>query len=219
MALVPEWRRRVVGAAGVGLAAPGAVVAAAIAVGFGGGGVRGLDNLGQAVTGPVIPDTRGLSAGGTREGQPRADLLADTREARRRARRPRAARIAAAAPARVRRSAPAAGTPAPTTGSRGGSTGLTGGRNDGAGGSGGSDNGGSRKPTRTPPPAASQPAPTQPASQPPAPAPEPNGPLAQATEPVEDIVEQVPVVGPTAAQVVGGLVDAADGLLNPPPAP
>ena len=212
MALVPEWRRRVVGAAGVGVAAPAAVVAAAITVGFGGGGVSGLDSLGQAVTGPVIPDSRALDAGGTREGEPRADLLADTRAARRRARARRPARAAAA---------PTAAQPqvvAPTTPSNSAPSGSDG--REQTSGSGGPSRGsrpsGGTQTQSRPSPAATQPQQTAP---PPSASEPTRGPLGRATEPVEDVVEQLPVVGPTTAQVVGGLVDAADGLLNPPAAP
>ena len=48
------WRRRVLAAGGLAAVVPAAIVGAAVAVGFGGGGGR-LDALGQAFSGPRVP--------------------------------------------------------------------------------------------------------------------------------------------------------------------
>ena len=55
MDLERSWRRKIFQATGAGIVAPSAVVAAAIAVGVGGGGIRGLGSLGQTLRGPAIP--------------------------------------------------------------------------------------------------------------------------------------------------------------------
>ena len=55
MDLLRHWRRRTFGAAAGAVFAPAAIVAAALAIGIGAGGVGGLRSIGQAFNGPDLP--------------------------------------------------------------------------------------------------------------------------------------------------------------------
>jgi hypothetical protein len=190
MDLERSWRRKIAQATGAGIAAPAAIVAAALAVGVGGGGLRSIGSLSQALTGPQVPGAeRDRPSGST---APPADLLARAN------RTPRGARATATpatsgsgAAATTRRTAtrrtrtPSTRTPAtrrPATGTK-------------------------PAPTATAPPAPqTTPAPA------PTPTPTPSA-LRQVGDQVKQVTDQVPVVGPPAGQAIDTIVDTADQIL------
>ena len=172
-------------AAGAGAVVPGLVLAAALVVGVGGGGLGGLGALSQAFTGPEIP--------GTAAGEERS---------RERARTEDASRLLASAQRAVERRAQ---TPAATGGG--------GGSGDGDSGGGGGGRGPAQPPPTTPPPTSEPPtAVPPPAAQPPAQPPEQPSVVRQLGDSVNEVVAPVPIVGPTATQVVDTLVDTVDQI-------
>jgi len=189
MDLLQDWRRRTFGAAVGAVIAPAAIIAAALAVGIGGGGLGSIRSIGQALSGPQLP---AIAPGrDDRTADEAGRLLARVRPARERRRR---------AMATERRRTAAAGTPVQTVTRRPapGAGPLT-------------------TPIRTPAPTAQAPAPagTPAPAATPAPARTPS-PVRQLGDGVKTVTNQVPVAGPPVGQVVDLLVDTIDGL---PPGP
>ncbi|HVL97170.1 MAG TPA: hypothetical protein VM266_15050 [Solirubrobacteraceae bacterium] len=127
MDLLSDWRRRTFGAAAGAVVAPVAIVLAAVAVGIGGGGLRGIGAVGQAVHGPVDPRVAPAPGARNRDAAEEAGRLLTRMQARERVARPAARRPASAPtpavrrpgsdrggrPARPRPQAPAASPPPP----------------------------------------------------------------------------------------------------------
>ncbi len=117
MDLLRHWRRRTFGAAAGALVAPVAIVAAALTVGIGGGGLNALGSIGQAVSGPDLPPVMPARTRGT--AAEAGSLLASVRPRPARPRTQpsllRADAPAPRAPSAIRRSVPtAAGGPVAT---------------------------------------------------------------------------------------------------------
>ena len=180
------------GAAGATVVAPAAIVLAALAVGFAGGGIQGLGALGQTLTGPELPlaAVAGRAEIEQRQGDRGSRLLAAAEQAR----EERAARAR-------RPGAPAAAPTAPRKRSGGGTD-----RRQRRPSSGG----GKRPPAGQPQP--------PPQTTPPPPEPEPSV-IRQTGDQVKRVVEPVPVVGETGAAVVEQLVTTADEVCPPPVCP
>ncbi|MEA2170552.1 MAG: hypothetical protein QOF76_3852 [Solirubrobacteraceae bacterium] len=195
MDLLRHWRRRTFGAAAGALIVPVAIVAAALAVGLGGGGLGGLASIGQALNGPKLPS-----------GAP-STARAHAGEAGRILRRVRGGGRTIGA------NAPAATSAAPATGAApgGGSNGTPGGvptPNPTA------TTGPVKTPTpgRTPVPIRT-PIPTQATAPPPVVASTPTpSVIRQVGDSVKGITNQVPVVNQPAGQVVDLLVQTVEGL-------
>jgi hypothetical protein len=197
MDLLRHWRRRTFGAAAGALIAPVAIVAAALAVGIGGGGLGGLKSIGQAFGGPDLPRV-GPSRGSASDA---GKLLSNVN---RRARRDGGG---------------GAGTPslsgaqvasAPTSSSGGGSTPTQ--------GAGQTPPLSSETESTTRPPGGSNPPPatTPVATTPPAqPTPTPSL-VRQVGDGVKQVTDQVPVAGQPVGDVVDLLVDTVDGLSPKP---
>jgi hypothetical protein len=190
MDLLRDWRRRTFGAAIGAVVAPAAIIAAALAVGIGGGGLGSIRSIGQALSGPQLPEIA-PAAPEDRTADDAGRLLARVRPARH-------GRSRGTATARTRRTG-ATRTPA-TIIRRPSPTATTG-----------------PVRTRTPAPTAQAPAPaaTPAPTATPVPARTPS-PVRQLGDGVKTITDQVPVAGPPVGQVVDLLVDTIDKL---PPAP
>ena len=183
MDLLRDWRRRTFGAAMGAVVAPTAIIAAAIAVGIGGGGLGGIRSIGQALSGPQLPQIAPAAPSDSGTADEAGRLLARVGPSRERRRAAAAALRRATLPgtgrdvgssARCRPPAPARGV-APA-------------RPDGP----------------CPAPAATA-APTAT----PAPARTPS-PVRQLGDSVKSVTNQVPVAGQPAGQVVDLLVDTID---------
>lgn len=199
------WRRRSLGAILGAAVAPLAVIAGALAVGVGGGGLGGLGELSQVVDGPKAP---ARSTGPAIREQARGARLLTRLAPARAAGEAAADRTATRAPATATEPVPAPPTqPAPV-----------------------SPNGPGASAPELPapsvpatPPAPSTPAPAAPAPAPTsAPAPRPTATptprpslVDQLGEQVTTITDPVPVVGPVVGQVVDDVSGVADGLLSP----
>jgi hypothetical protein len=189
------WRRRAFGAAGATVIAPAAVILAALAVGVGGGGLKGIGSLGQALTGPELP-VAAASEATQSERERRADAGSKLLSAAEDARERRERRLADTTPG---------GTGDPTTG---GTPRQPGRSNPGAGTGGGSEPQPRPQPDPGPRP---QPEPTPPPQQPSV--------VRETGDEVKKVVEPVPVVGETGAAVVEELVTTADEVCPPPVCP
>lgn len=187
MDLERSWRRKIFQAAGAGIVAPVAIVGAAVAVGIGGGGLRGLGSLGQTLTGPDVPTAERVDTAAPAS----SDLLA-------RAHRPTASRSssrgsspassgAGTTPGSARTPSGNNRTPArrPATTTRPGGTGSSPG------------------PQTTPAP---QPAP------PPQPTPTPST-LRQVGDQIKEVTDPIPVAGGPAGEVIDTIVTTADDIL------
>lgn len=189
MKLLRDWRRRIAGGTAVAVLVPVGIVASTLALGLG-SGFSGLGVLGQALTGPQIPDVEPASARAAPPGRTQLDLLAAMSAAAARAASPAASR-AAGRPAAGRRRA----------------------GNGGGGGGGGSD----RRAGRRPPPGGTRPPDGGGGSggQPTPPPTEPPGTVRQVGERVKSVTNQVPVAGEPAGQVVDIIVETAEQLPLP----
>lgn len=191
--LLRVWRAHLLSGATAAVAVPAIILGAAVAVGLAGGGLHGIGSLGQALTGPALPDVRpvALSGGGSEDS---AQLLA--------------------------RSLPAAGTGGgPGAGSGSGGSGAAGpGDTAGPGGTAGPGDatgpgdtaGPGGRPPQAPPTSPPTPAPTAGPSPTPTPTPRP---VRQIGDQVTSVTDQVPLAGEPVGRVVDVLVDTVDGLL------
>lgn len=190
MQLERWWRRKIVQATGAGVVAPVAIVAATLAVGIGGGGIRGLGALGQTLTGPEVPTTAGIIQAA---GPGTDNLLARVNRSGRPS--PAAERPAGTSspPVRRRSNTRARRRPARSP-----------------------SRGPARRPT-SPTRPAPQPEPSQqPTPAPPPPTPTPSL-IRQVGDDVKEVTDPVPVVGPPAGQVIDTIVDTADEVIPPAP--
>jgi hypothetical protein len=196
MDLLRHWRRRTFGAAAGALIVPIAIVAAALAVGVGGGGLGGLRSIGQAFNGPKLPDVAPSAARGAAADAGR--LLSRVARNPRRGRGTSAGASpslggtqVAAAPTTSTGQGPAA-TQTPSTQTQTQTESTT------------------RPPVSSNPPPAATAAPTQPPVTPAA-TPTPSV-LRQVGDNLKKVTDQVPVAGAPVGGVVDLLVDTVDGL-------
>lgn len=172
-------------AMGAGVIAPVAVIAAALAVGISGGGLSGLGSLGQALTGPQIPDAELIAANNraSRDRVDPGDLLALAGDA---------ATLAATAPAAGRpRSGSDRERRRPTDSDPGTPT---------------------RPVTPTQPGPQVTPVPQPTVTPPPQPTPTPST-VRQVGDQVKEVTDPVPVAGGPVGQVIDIVVDTVDGIL------
>jgi hypothetical protein len=184
MDLLRDWRRRTYGAAVGAVVAPAAIIAAALAVGIGGGGIGGIRSIGQALSGPQLPQIAPAGRGDRVPADEAGRLLARVGPSATRRRSPL-----------IRR-----GTTSPASGG-GGATQRP------------SSDSGPSAGVRPPQPVTQAPAPTATAPPPATPAPTRTpSPVRQVGDGVKSVTNQVPVAGQPAGQVVDLLVDTIDGL-------
>jgi hypothetical protein len=165
------------------LVAPVAIIAAALAVGIGGGGLTGIRSIGQALSGPQLPQIAPAASDERGPADEAGRLLARVGPTAARQRAERAAAAPDTTPGGGGGTRLPASTPGPTAG------------------------------TRPPQPASPAPAPAATAapSATPAPAQTPS-PVRQVGNGVKSITNQVPVARQPVGQVVDLLVDTIDGL-------
>jgi len=190
MDLLRHWRVRLLGGAAAAVTVPVAIVAAVLAVGAAGGGLGAFSALGQALTGPGIPEVEPATGRGSTVADDAGEILPGDIIAVTRA---------------PERSAAGGGDDG------GGATpGGSGGDRD-SGGSGGTPG---RRPVATRPPASAPPS-SPPAPQPtPAPT-EPPSTVRQVGDAAKGVTDRVPIAGEPAGEVIDLIVETADGLPLP----
>jgi hypothetical protein len=193
MDLLKDWRRRIFGAAAGAVVTPVAILLAALAVGVGGGGLRGIGSVSQAFQGPEAPAIAPAEGSRNRAAAEESGrLLTRVQRQAERAQRRAAARAKGRGdnPRRPSAGAPGGTGGRPPTSGRPGTTGAP-------------SPGGSPAPQPQPQPPAPQPTPTP-------------GTIREVGEQVKQVTDPVPVVGPPAGEVVDLIVDTAESLPVPP---